>query len=334
MLHGHFAPLKRFLLEWRAARTARGAVPRLRIPICDHGDDAARATTVLTIHKERGRLVEIEANLGWLRSRNGFSTVWRRLGVFVDLLSHPDVADGTWRADLADSVKDDGLVLGFCSNKPESLLVPDRGFQSSGGYARQRRAAAAAPAFDQRDDTIVWRGSPTGIGEPLNATMQATDADLRQRIRMCLLLRGTAGVDAGLVSGRNGTADQVAAYVRAGIAGTPIAESTWLNRKFAIDIDGFSNAFSNLFIRLLYGCCVLKVGSPMHFRQWYYDRLEPWRNFVPIEADMSDMLEKIDWCRRHPDACRRIAAEGRALALSMTPESEIRRAVEAIRLRS
>ena len=163
--------------------------------------------------------------------------------------------------------------------------------------------------------------------------MRPTDDDLRQRIRMCLLLRGVDGVDAAIVPGRNASAEQVAAYSRAGITAPPVAGSSWCGRRFAIDIDGHANAFNNLFIRLLYGCCVIKVGSPAGFRQWYYDRLEPWRNFVPVEADMSDLLEKIDWCRRHPAACREIAAEGRRLALSMTPETELRRAVEAMRTR-
>jgi len=312
-------------------------MPAPGIAIRGRDPDANRAVTAISLYKTAGRLVSIDADLDWLRSRNGFSTAWRRLGVFVGLISHPAVADGEWRADLADFVHDAGPVLGFCSNLRASLLVPDRGFQTSGGYARQRRQVRAAPAYDDRDDTIVWRGSPTGSGTLLNATMQARDADLRQRIRMCLLLAAAdkanpqLRVDARIVPGRNVTADVAAAYQRGGIAGDPIPEDSWLGRKFAIDIDGHANAFSNLFIRLLYGCCVIKITSPAGFHQWYYDRLEPWRHYVPVTADLSNLVEQIAWCRGHPEACRSMAAAGQELALSMTPEGENRRTIELIR---
>ncbi len=84
------------------------------------------------------------------------------------------------------------------------------------------------------------------------------------------------------------------------------------------------------FCRLLLGCCVLKIGSERGFRQWYYDDLVPWRHYVPVAADVSDLSEKIDWCRSHPDACETIADEGRTLALSMTFEREMARGVDAI----
>jgi len=338
LLHHCFAPCKQLLLSWMAARHLHGPVPRPGIPLRSRAPAPQRSPTILVIRKERGALVDIGADLPWLQSRGGFSTAWRRLGVFVDLLSRPQVPDGAWAVDLGDSVSEDGSVLGFCSNRPDSLLVPDRGFHASRGYAQCRRQAASAPAFAERSDTIVWRGSATGYGAATNATMSPADADLRQRVRMCLLLRGDAGraldVDAHIVPGRNATAEVADAYRRAEIAGGAIPESSWVGRKFAIDIDGHANAFSNLFIRLIYGCCVIKIASPLGYRQWYYDRLEPWRHYVPVAADMSDLVERIDWCRGHPDACRDIAAAGRTFALSLVPETEYRRTAAAIALRA
>ncbi len=335
-LHGLFAPAKRLALAWRAARCLHGRLPRFLLPIHGRGSDGPKTASVVTIRKRGGRLAAIEADTSWLAGRSGFSTAWRRLGVFVHLLSHPEVVDGEWRADLGDSVHESGRLLGFCSNLPETLLVPDRGFQSSNGYARQRRQAATAPAFADRDDAIVWRGSPTGFGLLANATMQPHDADLRQRVRLCLLLAqgdGRLRADARIVPGRGLPADVAAAYGRAGIAGDPLPEESWLGRQFAIDIDGNANAFTNLFIRLLYGCCVIKVASPLGFRQWYYDRLEPWRHYVPVAVDLSDLVERIEWCRGHSDECRAIASAGQALALAMTPAEETRRTVALIRNR-
>jgi hypothetical protein len=73
----------------------------------------------------------------------------------------------------------------------------------------------------------------------------------------------------------------------------------------------------------LTGSPVLKVASPCGYRQWYYDRLRPWTNFVPVSAEMTDLMEKIAWLRRHDDTARRIGENGQALAMSLRYEAEL-----------
>src|SRR5262249_30353973 len=112
--------------------------------------------------------------------------------------------------------------------------------------------------------------------------------------------------------------------------GSRVAPATWLGQKHALDIDGFSNAWSNLFTRLLFGCCVLKVESRYGFRQWYYDRLKPWQHYIPVAADLSDLAERVDWARAHDRACQEIAEAGRRLALTMTMSAVTAEAVGII----
>jgi tetratricopeptide (TPR) repeat protein len=90
--------------------------------------------------------------------------------------------------------------------------------------------------------------------------------------------------------------------------------------KFAFDIDGHANAWG-LLEKLILGCCVLKVGSP--FEQWYYDRLKPWRDFVPIKPDLSDLADIIAWCRDNEAQCGWIAANGARLAAELTVERDL-----------
>lgn len=75
---------------------------------------------------------------------------------------------------------------------------------------------------------------------------------------------------------------------------------------------------------------MFKVASPAGFRQWYYDRLRPFEHYVPVNADMSDFAEKIDWARSHPAEARQIAVAGRAFALGLDFEAGKRDAVELI----
>lgn len=40
---------------------------------------------------------------------------------------------------------------------------------------------------------------------------------------------------------------------------------------------------------------------------WYFPLLKPYVDHVPVKADLSDLEEKIRWCRANDDACRKIA---------------------------
>jgi hypothetical protein len=336
-LHAGLQPLKVVALEGQAARCLWPRQVGLRLPIVGGSSGHARGS-VIVVHKAAATIRRIAADRDWIQSRNGFSTAWRRLRAMLDIIAADGVPDGDWPADLSDHATTNAPVLAFSSFHPAPILVPDRGFMSSGGYAREWRRAAAAPAFTDRDPTIVWRGSPSGLGKLVNEPLAASDRTLRQRVRLCLALRDLAAapdawgdaadVDAKIVLWGGAAPEVTAAYRIAGILGPAIPQRSWCHRRFAIDIDGNSNAFSNLFIRLLYGCCVIKVASPLGFRQWYYDRLEPWVHYVPVAANLSDLAETIAWCQGHPRDCRDIAAAGQRIVMGMTVESE-RRAVVA-----
>jgi len=334
--HRLFGPAKVPFLAWWAARHLATRVPRLAIPFRPKGAGDPASPSTARVSKRDGRIVEVGVDLAYMRTQLGFSAFKRRFGVFVRLLSDRSVPDGDWWIDIDDSVRAEGPFLGFCSRWHETILVPDRGFFVKHGYERERRAGRAAPANEDRDPAIVWRGSPTGLGDFLADPLLPSSPSLRQRVRMCLLLRGRPpsgpdAVDVRIVRGRALDADVAAHYEAAGILGDFVPPQTWCQRRFAIDVDGYANAFSNFLIRLLYGCCVIRVASPRGFRQWYHDRLEPGRHYVPVAADLSDLDAVIDWCHRHPRECGAIAREGQMVAREMTYAHEIEVTLDAIR---
>jgi hypothetical protein len=213
---------------------------------------------------------------------------------------------------------------------PDVTALPDPIFFESRGYAAERKLSLErALPWQQRSSTLVWRG---GMNSQLSFDpdlAQSRPELCAQRLLACLLLRGVAQTDAKFAPAGHHDAAPVV-YERLGIAGPQLPQLSWLERKYALDIDGYSNAWSNLFTRLLFGCCVLKVESRHGFRQWYYDRLKPWEHYVPVAADLSDLVERFDWVREHDDECRDIAQRGRRLALEMTLSAATREAVGLI----
>lgn len=261
--------------------------------------------------------------------------VWKRLPVMVHFLGRTSESVREATANITDGVEVCADELAFCSRTSDAILVPDRGFMRSRHYRPFRRLAQRGDRpWRARRDVVLWRGTSTSPGRVPTPPLSADDATLGQRVRLCLALRDLAGTDVRL-SGVVGIADphERPALEEAGLLGEGIAPDRWIDVRYAIDVDGVTNAWSNLFTRLLLGCCVLKIASPAGYRQWYYDDLEPWRHFVPVSSDLSDLLERIEWCRANESRSEEIAHEGQRFALARTPESETPRIVAEIERR-
>ncbi len=217
--------------------------------------------------------------------------------------------------------------VAFCSNNPDSLLIPDFEFLASRAYDGFRKAAdMRAPGWERRKPLAVWRGSTTGI--PAGGDWLSLP-----RIRLCDIARTRPDLfDAGIsnVVQLDHVPDAEATLRARGIMKDHLPGETWLLYRYTIDIDGNTNAWSNLFTKLLSGSPVLKVASPGGHRQWYYGRLEPFVNFVPVLPDMSDLVEKLLWLKEDDDRARAIGAAGRALALSLGFETELDKARDNI----
>jgi len=242
----------------------------------------------------------------------------------------PEIARAV--VDITDGSTSPSDHLVFCANYDDALLVPDPEFFNARGYEPLRGRLGGQRPWTERSHEIVWRGATTGIGLRPHERPDLVAEGMLQRVRLCARLAATPGTDARIyrtVQSADPEGDQ-AILRAAGLWGLPVPLERWLDARFAIDIDGNTNAWSNLFTRLLLGCCVLKVASPLGYRQWYYEALQPFVNYVPVRADLADVEDRIEWCRSNPAACAAIAKAGQALALSMTFQSETARGIARI----
>jgi hypothetical protein len=284
----------------------------------------------VTFEKAKGRL---HIRIGWRGNRQ---TVWwvasNRLPVFARIVQITSAEYLRVRANLEDA-RDEPGVMTPSSSKSGAILIPDPDFYITGGYAHLRAYATAAPAWLERSDVILWRGSSTGqtVRMPRRGDDLSDPATL-PRVRMCALLRGMPKVDARIadVVQTKDPAGLTAILQSAGLIAERIPQERWIEHKFAIDIDGNANAWSGLFRSLLFGCCVIKIASPRNYRQWYYDRLLPFEHYVPVRADMSDLRQQIEWCRDNLKLCAQIAANGQRLANSMDFQEELAAAARRV----
>lgn len=225
------------------------------------------------------------------------------------------------------NVEDVGSAPGitYCDARPEYILIPDPIFMQTNGYADIKQFYSQRnTSWDARRPVAFWRGQTTGwlncSGRPIRDWIELP------RVQLCQLQGRSGGevLDVGLTGlaqiGDPASQDQIK---RSGLMKPFLAANEFQSYRYQIDIDGNTNAWPGLLTKLATGSPVLKVSSPGKFRQWYYDRLVPWVNYIPVAADMSDLLEKVRWLQRHDDFAQRVGENGRQLAYSMTPDSEV-----------
>ena len=83
-----------------------------------------------------------------------------------------------------------------------------------------------------------------------------------------------------------------------------------LSYKYQIAMDGVTCSFPATQWKLLSGALVFKQESPDIM--YFYGELLPWKHYIPVKNDLSDLHEKLSWAKNHDEKAREIAENGRA----------------------
>ncbi|WP_322889008.1 MULTISPECIES: glycosyl transferase family 90 [unclassified Yoonia] len=251
-----------------------------------------------------------------------------KCAAFIHWLSHANPAVTEILANCTDGEGPSHARYAYSVNRAGVTALPDMHFLIHRGYADIDAHARANPVcWADRHDRIVWRGALNNTGHFNLDPAFMSHAGVMQRLRMAQHCRDTQ-IDFRFVQMPSNVYNTV--LQKAGLIGDFIPATDWGSAKFAVDIDGFTNAWSNFLQRLKLGCCILKVDSQFGFRQWYYDQIRPWEHYVPIKADLSDLHQQIDWVRSNDAQASEIAANAQRFARGLTMDSETRVAARLI----
>jgi hypothetical protein len=282
----------------------------------------------LRIDGTSSALFSISEHLRLSSKLDGVVLRWiQALPIFVEMYRTGLVESGDVKINLGDHGEIPGLA--FCANTPDCFMIPDPHFIAARGYDPLRRHFAQNHiSWSARTPIAFWRGSTTGRTLSDDLTGWRT----LPRVRLCEIGREHPDViDAGLSRiTQMITTESEVEIGASGLVSDFVPATQFDKFKYQIDIDGNSNSWTGLFEKLLTASPVLKVTSSQGYRQWYYDRLKPWVNFVPVAADMSDLVEKIGWLRKHDDIARALGMRGYQLALSMDYEPELVQAARTV----
>lgn len=80
--------------------------------------------------------------------------------------------------------------------------------------------------------------------------------------------------------------------------------------KYIINVEGHSAAY-RLNFELGLGSVILMVEC--RYKLWFEGLLKPNEHYIPIKGDLSDLVEKVKWCRENDSKCKKIAMNAKKL---------------------
>ena len=165
-------------------------------------------------------------------------------------------------------------------------------------------------AWEQKEESAVWRGGLTDLGLP-NGLSESVSSCPRYFISK-LSNQYPASVDAGINWIWNAGDPMVPILEKEQIVKGHLTKREHLLHKYLPVLDGHMCTYPGYQWRLLSNSAAFKQDSDQI--QWFYAALEPYRHFVPIQNDLSDLLERIEWAKEHDDEVQAISANAQEFA--------------------
>ena len=161
-----------------------------------------------------------------------------------------------------------------------------------------------------KQNKMYWRGSTTG-----HSYENLRELNKLKRVEICKKFRESKNMDIKISRiTQNGTnKEKIRKYlIQEKIYGKQVSENIFINYKYYPDIPGNSLAWGTI-TKYLGGSLIFKaeVGKQLY----YYNLLEEWIHFIPVNNDFSDLEEKLIWSENNQIKSLEIAYSGYTIIL-------------------
>lgn len=167
--------------------------------------------------------------------------------------------------------------------------------------------------WSKKKDIAVFRGSSTGCGNTKETNQRLKLATMKSEVldvgitQYTKNLKFNSGSDIGEI--------EKAAPV--------VPKLNWKQQsefKYLIHVDGNVVAY-RLLKSMLTKSVILRVKSD--FIHWCDNELQPNVHYVEVNADLSNLQERVEWCKTHDAECKQIAANAYKFAKKALTDSYI-----------
>jgi hypothetical protein len=154
-----------------------------------------------------------------------------------------------------------------------------------------------------KNDIAFFRGGATGCGITVETNKRLKLAEIASNHRD-LFDAGITGWNAKIKKTASGELDIINPHT---LPFGLIEQKNNVEKskcKYIINVEGHSAAY-RLNFELGLGSVILMVESKFYL--WYHFLLKPNIHYIPIKGDLSDLVEKVEWCKGHDTECKKIA---------------------------
>ena len=186
-------------------------------------------------------------------------------------------------------------------------MIPDPYALGTNGYKdiQEKLTQLRKIKWKDKRQKIYWRGSSTGT-----KSLNIANFTMNPRIKLCKECKTLGKVtDVKMTNIVQCQSQETRNKIREYLEGDQLLDThqdviNFAMCKWIIDIDGNVNSWGLLW-KLISGSCVIKVES--NRKQWYYDKLNAYEDFIPVKSDLSDLNEQVEWCLANEKHCDEIS---------------------------
>jgi hypothetical protein len=200
-----------------------------------------------------------------------------------------DIPMPTWEDWARVSSEEDGKIFDTCRTYTEQFNIP----------------------WSEKKPIGVFRGSSTGCG---------TTPETNPRIKLAVMGKnpqidesdGLPLIDTGVtqwnIRARKEPENEYLTTIEVKTLGleaaSPLSPQQQSSYKYIINVDGHVSAY-RLSLEMRMGSVILLADSK--YRMWFRNYLVPYVHYIPLKSDLSDLYEKILWCKSNDKKCEEIA---------------------------
>lgn len=223
--------------------------------------------------------------------------------------------DAVWKDAIKNSMQVPILTFSREKNDNYSFLIPDPAYLGSDGYIGDRKTINQweVELSNLKKETIFWRGVATGIG------IETKDWKKTARCRLVLKAKELGNknlLDAKITKYKHLDNAQIKIFEELGILGEVCEFRDFLSYKYLIDVDGYAAAWMSFFLKLASKSLVLKIESD--YEQWFYNKVTPWKHYIPLLKDLSDIEDIYDWLVNNDKKVTELVAEANQIIKEIT----------------
>ena len=183
-------------------------------------------------------------------------------------------------------------------------------------FASVESAINSDVEWKTKNSTLVWRGMPTG---PKPGLAHRKEQSREWIIDLYRRNKGSKIIDVGFTATAR-LSPQLSENWRGSVK-APLTMEEQLKSKYLLSLEG--NDVASGLKWMLSSNSVVLMPEPS-IESWFCESLlRPWVHYIPVSPDLSDVEDRVDWCKSNDAEAESIAKRGSRFAHSfLNPETE------------